>query len=383
MTFNILVLEDSQSQFTAYGQALEDDGLLDKYKLIHAMNIESAKRLIEKNQIHAGIVDLSVPKSENNETSPNNGIDYLKSLLSEKQFPIAVVSANLSSLPSDDSSIPKHLETFDKKTDVHSKVFEYFETIRGLLEVTPIIPKAIKEIQSEFQDSFWELWGNWTELHTRFKPDDIDQTKTFLKRYVCSYLIEKWMADDLFNKMHHTEFYTYPPVKDRIHTGDILDLEDGCWIVMTAPCDLSNGADKYPDNLTVLQCKEEDISSNSYQKIVKPFRDSQSNQLAKDSKTKKAAELFTKQEDGCHYLPPWKTEGKPVKIIFKQIKTISFSPELRDGIKAKRVISLSAHFLPYLLQKYGSYVSRIGQADISAEDYISYLLSIVPDEINS
>ncbi len=106
-------------------------------------------------------------------------------------------------------------------------------------------------------------------MNARFNSSDVENTKIFLKRYVCSYLIEKWMANDLFNKMHHTEFYTYPPVKDRIHTGDIIELEGIYWIVMTAPCDLSNG--DYPENLTLLKC--ELINFEAYNEVVKPFRE--------------------------------------------------------------------------------------------------------------
>jgi CheY-like chemotaxis protein len=377
--FNILVLEDDLDQYAAYEQALEDDGLDTTYTLMHAESLESAKVIIDENLIHAAILDLQIPQTDNATAGISNGLDYLKALLKEKQFPIVVVSANSSSLSNDDVGIPRHLKIEDKRSGVHSDVFGHFESIKSLLEITPLIPETIEDILPEIQSSFWELWGHWTDLNVRFDSQDRNKTKTFLKRYVCSYLIEKWMANDLFKKMHHTEFYTYPPVKDRIHTGDIISYEDDYWIVVTAPCDLSNGDTKYPDNLTILKCEQEDVNNDKYKKLVKPFRSSQNDLSAQGCKINDAAKLFTKQEIEFHYLPSWGNSISPVKVMFKQIKTIPFDIESRANIKDRRVASLSYHFLPYLLQRYGSYVSRIGQADISGEDYIHYLLSVVPE----
>ena len=374
MTFNILVVEDDQIQFDAYNQALEDDDLQSNYNLMHAVGVDAAENLLSANGIHAAILDLKIPKSSGAEADKNNGINYLKQLTKEKQFPIVVVSANISSLTDDDPNLPRHLKKLDRKAGVHSKVFEHFEEIKDLLHITPIIPKAIEEIKSELQNSFWDLWGHWTELNARFKPEDTKRLKIFLKRYICSNLIEKWMANDLFNEMHHTEFYTYPLAKDRIHTGDILNINNDYWIVVTAPCDLSNN--EYPENLTILKCEKIDLES--YKDIVKPFRENQTNKK-KQTQTDIVRKCFTNPPVSKHYLPPCEKGGRPSNVLFKHIRTVSFGEINRDELKQQRVASLSSHFLPYLLQRYGAYVSRIGQAEIGIDGYLEYLLEVVPE----
>lgn len=384
MAYNILLLEDDQNQLTAYQQALSDDGLDSSYNLLHAADIQAAQKLIQGNIVNAAILDLKVPEDEKSEASISTGSTYLEMLLEEKQFPIIVVSANITSLSDDSDKLPKHLVKMNRETGVHSNAFQHFETIKDLLDISPFFPETLKDINSEFQEAFWEMWGNWQQINSRFDVQNPERTKTFLKRYVSSYLIEKWTANELFSKLHHSEFYTYPLTKDRIHTGDIIHKDDRYWIVITAPCDLSNSDGKYPDNLTLLKCSPEDISESKYQKIVKPFRGDANDTAAQQSKIKAATELFTKQKDGGHYLPPWTRDGKPFIVEFKQINTLPFNTlEAREAIKSNRVASLSSHFMPYLLQRYGAYVSRIGQSDISAEDYIHYLLSVVPDSESS
>lgn len=378
MPFNILLLEDDPGQLAAYRQALEDDGLQGRYNLLHANNTEDANNLINNHEINAAILDLKVPTSASGDAVIMSGVEYLKSILSGKQFPVAVVSANITSLDDDDPSLPKHLIKMDKQTGVHGNVFSRFESIKELLAVTPLFPEAIQEIQTEFQQAFWKLWGHWEDVNVRFNPSDVENTKIFLKRYVCSYLIEKWMANDLFNKMHHTEFYTYPPVKDRIHTGDIIELDGIYWMVITAPCDLSNG--DYPENLTLLKC--ELINFETYDEIVRPFRE-ESTEKKRNEKIEKVRKFFTQQPPSKHYLPPWRGGGRPANVLFKEIMTTSFSEDRRENLKSKRVATLSYHFLPFLLQRYGSYVSRIGQSDINAEGYIHYLLSVVPVQASS
>lgn len=379
MVFNILLLEDDQDQRNAYAQSLSDDGLESSYNLLHADNVQSAKKIIDENQINAAILDLNVPESPHSEAVFTNGASYLKELISEKQFPVIVISANIASL-SDDDGLPKHLIKMDRQTGVHSHAFKHFEKIKDLLEIAPLLPETLKDISSEFQEAFWKMWGHWNEINARFSTQDFEKTKTFLKRYVCSHLFEKWMANDVFNKMHHTEFYTYPPLKDRIHTGDILELDGVHWIVMTAPCNLSNK--DYPENLTLLKCQSIEFDAE-YAKITKPFIENLDD-TKKDKQRDAVTRFFTAPPASKHYLPPWSKDGKPFYVLFKEIKTVSFSEPCRNDLKSNRVATLSYHFLPYLLQRYGAYVSRIGQSEISTEDYITYLLSVVPQsESNS
>lgn len=374
MVLNILLLEDDPSQLNAYRQALEDDDLQDSYNLIPANNVHTAWILMEQHEIHAAIMDLKVPAEEDSEPDTSIGIQHLETLLRDKQFPIIVVSANISSISVDDTKIPPHLEKLDRRTGVHSDAFQHFEKIKDLLEISPLFPEAIGEINSEFHKSFWEMWGHWHKINSRFNLQNRKKTKTFLKRYVCSHLIEKWKADDLFNEMHHTEFYTYPPSKDRIHTGDILELENEFWIVMTAPCDLSNS--DYLDNLTLLKCQQ--IELHQYDDVVKPFKENL-DERKKEKQRNVVKRYFTDPPVSKHYLPPWTKTGNPVNVLFKDIKTIPFSGDHSGKLKSNRKATLSFHFLPYLLQRYGTYVSRIGQYEISTDDYIDYLISVIPD----
>ena len=378
MKLNILLLEDDNSQIDQYKEALEVNNLQDSYRLLPAGDIPTASDLIETNKVNAAILDLKVPKEEYGPANAEYGLEFLESLLQNKQFPVIVVSANKSSIPVDEINIPRHLEIMDREPNVHYNAFKHFEKIKDLLEISPLFPETIEDIHSEFQKSFWEMWGHWHKINSRFDLQNHDKAKTFLKRYVCSHLIEKWMTDDLFNEMHHSEFYTYPPPKERIHTGDILKLKNKYWIVITAPCDLSN--DDFPDNLTLLRCQP--IKSERIAEVVKPFKENLE-EKRKNNQRKVVKRWFTDPSTSKHHLPHWTKNGKPFEVNFKIIKTKPFAKKKgRDKLISKRRAALSSHFLPYLLQRYGAYVSRIGQSDISTVDYIEYLSSLVHESVS-
>ena len=142
MVYNILLLEDDQGQFDAYQQALSDDGLDSSYNLLHAKNRQEAKNLIQNNTVNAAVLDLKVPEDESSEASVSTGTKYLEELLEEKQFPIIVVSANITSLSDDSDKLPKHLVKMNRETGVHSNAFQHFETIKDLLDISPLLPKV-------------------------------------------------------------------------------------------------------------------------------------------------------------------------------------------------------------------------------------------------
>lgn len=369
MEFKILVVEDNDVQFKSYKQALEDDGLNQTYILLRASNKKDANGIIAKNEINGAIIDLGIPIESGSDADKTHGLSLLKELCHEKQFPIVVVSANATSLDRNEDYIPRHMKILNKRPTVYTDVFTYFESIKPLLHIAPLFAKTLKSIKEDIQTKFLDVWGNWEKNSTEFrhKEEQKQATELFLKRYVCNYLIEKWMADDTFKTVYYTEFYNHTPVKSEIYTGDIVRLEGELWIVMTAPCDLSN--DKYPTNLTLLKCEED--KSTEKENLLNKWK----SEKITPKDLEQVKRWFTAQPPSKHYLPPLSKGGKHLNVLFKEIKTMESSEENRNKLKEERVVSISYHILPYILQRYGAYVSRIGQAEVNIEDYIYCLLS--------
>jgi hypothetical protein len=67
-----------------------------------------------------------------------------------------------------------------------------------------------------------------------------------------------------------------------------------------------------------------------------------------------------------------------MKVNFKELMTI---PSAHVD-QLERKTTLNSYFLPSLLQRYGAYISRLGQPEICAKDFLHYLVSKVPDGVN-
>ncbi|QEO57747.1 hypothetical protein [Francisella marina] len=367
--YNILIIEDQMEQFERYKEVLDyDDDLSNKYSLINAKTVEEAKTIISNTTIHASILDLEIPLNKDEQTMIKNGEDLLIEILEEKRFPIFVVSGNAESL--DKTKLPPHVEPLIKESNVYEEVFNKFDTINGLLDITTIIPEAIEDIGKDFTTGFWELWSNWKVLEKRFKISS-EKEKLVLKRYLCAHMMESWLANDIFGEIHHTEFYTYPLIRESIYTGDIIEYEDSFWIVVTPPCDLSNGC--YPENLTLLKCEGDGSDTKNR---IGAFS-SATTDAKRLEKKEKIIKLFTAPEVSKHYLPAWDDKLGPQNIMFKKIRTIEFSESKRKDIQKSRVAAVSSHILPYIMQRYGAYVSRVGQPSVMADAYIDYMIDVL------
>src|SRR3546814_10079674 len=81
---------------------------------------------------------------------------------------------------------------------------------------------------------------------------------------------------------------------------------------------------------------------------------------------KKHSEWFRKlvnqSRPGQHFLPPLPDDPRPLMVQFASITTRPFA-ELQ-GILGERKASISSPFLANLTQRFGSYISRVGQPNI-------------------
>ena len=369
-------MEDDEDQYSAYKQALDDDELQDKYVLIWVKNSQKAVDALGKGDVHAAIMDLKIPEDDGADSNAEIGIRLLKNVLKHESTPAIVVSANIGELDAEDEELPKYLEKFPREAGVHSRVFEHFETIHEILDIVPQFNSAKLDIAVEMNQAFGELWGNWTDLNVRFHNKD--RNNIVLKRHVGSYLTDKWLADDVFGELHFTEFYSRPKKNENIHTGDILRVEEKIMIVVTAPCDLSN--DDFPEEITLLECVPIEYSDKKFKEIAKTFRNDEATSKQKEGQLKTLANQFTNPGVSKHIIPPWNDDVNPHSIMFKKIKTLPFNGECRTALKEKRVATLSNHFMPNVLQRYGAYISRLGQPEVHAQDYLDYIITKIPNE---
>lgn len=359
MAFNILIVEDHDKTMRNYIKTSEDSRFAGKYEIISAKSRVEALQVLERDAIvHAAIIDLGIPKEAGGEPMDDIGLDFIKDLMKAKWFPVVVVSGNPDILELDGRDIPTHLRVFNKVSKYHIDVFEHFDGIKDLLSKIEAIQSAMDEILLDSKLSFWTIWEKWDEISSCFSDED-DKEKGTLKILLGDIIVNKWMQEySAAPSVHPSIFYSHPISMDQIFTGDILNIDDEFWVVVTPPCDLSH--DKHPEDLTLLKCI--DLSEQEKQNIKKSNEENASR--AQKEKVKK---FFTESDLHRHFIPPWGKGKWPYWVSFKNVKTCDYS-ELKEKISGIKVASINWRFLPNLMQRFGFYVSRMGQDDIGNDE---------------
>ncbi len=129
-------------------------------------------------------------------------------------------------------------------------------------------------------------------------------------------------------------------------------------------------------NLIMLKCEfiaHDDESLNK----VSNFKKNDEKESQREGVQIRVSEFFTKQKDHEHILPPFhSSKYSLIKVNFKELMTI---PSLKEA-ELEQMTTLNSYFLPSLLQRYGAYISRLGQPEICSKDFLHYLVSQIPDD---
>ena len=200
-----------------------------------------------------------------------------------------------------------------------------------------------------FFKSIWPRWQHWTAS----ADNEVDLTKQ-VARHVIAHAHDS-MLYAAGDKVHPEETYFVPPIKSRLDTGDLINLDGEVWIVVTPRCDMA-----HEDNVkSIVLSRCVDISEKW-------------NQLcgSNSNGSKKAISKLVHHDASQkkHFLPrlsdqrggergPWLAQFHDLKIVDAMVA--------RTELPDKRFASLAPEFIPSLTERFGSCFSRIGTPDLS------------------
>jgi hypothetical protein len=162
---------------------------------------------------------------------------------------------------------------------------------------------------------------------------------------------------------HPHENYVSPALlPDRAHTGDIFELDDECWVVLTPQCDMATGKIK---NVVLAQC----ISGlDKWDEHIAELKNPGASNSAK-SKAERFLRDHVNQnlEQKLHFLAPLPGDDKPVVVDFSKIATQPLA-ELNKRLD-ERIASIASPFLSNIIQRFGAYISRTGQPNLDINKF--------------
>ena len=311
---------------------------------------DAAIEALARTKIHCAVVDLRLPQSVEGELASNPlGNDVISMLIDHSAIPVVVYSGY--SAEASDAVKGSHIKVVNKKGGASRTILKGFGEQAGLMfamERTRLI--IDKEISRLFNQSIWPRWERkWSG------SIDKNIVNGIIARQTVSHIAE--LLANSPETHHPEEFYIVPALHaDRLDTGDILEFRHGYYVVLTPRCNMANN--KQPRNLLL-------VSMTGVPDWSKWKVDLNGTSISKRDRAAERIRSHATQghEISTHFLPPLDGQG-PWLVRFQEARTLKSSAAER--LLKCRIASIAPQFVPNLVQRYSTYLGRIGQPDLGA-----------------
>ncbi len=363
-TKHILFVEDEKPQHDLFETAIGDwnaahvgDQKAFTYDI--AKTVEEAEVALDRIRCDAALFDIRLKSGGGGKAEPvGNGLARVA--LNDRGIPAAIMSANTDEVDEDIRNAGA-VEVFDKNAEideagnVYDRAVAWFSLQWDMMDVLASSRRAMEGSAADiFLQRLWPRWKMFADLETA----DRKQLEQIVTRQYVSHMAEMLGLDDPENvSWHPFENYVSPALmKGRAHTGDIFELNNALWVVLTPQCDM---ATQKVDNAILAKCAS---GIEDWEKMVGDYRDKISTKLIDKSTKFLQKHVNQNLEPSRHFLPPLPGKTEPLLVHFSSVMTIPL-PDLNAAIEY-RIASISSAFLSNIVQRFGSYLSRTGQPNI-------------------
>lgn len=388
----LLIVEDNLDEQNSWKRQLEQHNALadetGEYSIGHtfATTKETALILIENADFDAAIVDLGLATPEGHKEANSNGNEVVAALIKSELAVVVIFTGQPNdALPEglrgpNVSVIPKGGPDGDGTKLVMELLTKNAPMILTIRAAQQLIKK---EMASLFSKSIWPRWKLW--LEGKNGPDDevTAAVSRHLASHVYAVLLEK--ADQ---KLLSEEWYFVPPIRDGLKTGDLIEIKDdgdskiNVAIVITPRCDLANNPTNKNQTYQLAMCDDMSEEWSKRQKkhqqvlAAKPRIGASAEDLKKwgddCNKAKESVRAFTQHRStsNFHFIHEMRmTDGTargPFLIRFDKIRSLDrLSADGKALAVTPRLASVAPEFLPSIVERLGTYFSRIGTPDYS------------------
>lgn len=339
-TLYILIIEDEKSMidswtrvFTRHNEDKQNLGFAIKYEI--AQSLGEGEELLNSRRFDAVVVDLGL-RGEGEASEINSEGNKIVKLIVSTQ-PIGVIIYTGQTEDAEDFS-KSFVRVIDKSEGQH-KVLEWLEDNKEVfLGIRDTEAAFRSETAKVFFSQIWQRWKFWTD-GAKSSGTDISKSVT---RHIMAHVHDALLSADE-DMTHPEEAYFVPPLKLRLDTGDLVKMGEEKWIVVSPRCDLANP--KKVETILLARCME-------YSETWKITKDRDRNKVIQHEGSPKQHFLFPLRDNKGIAHGPWMVQFHNIKSLPTQ-EAIEQLPDLRFA-------SLSPLFVPSLVERFGSYFSRIG-----------------------
>ena len=357
----LLVVEDDEEQYETYSDTakeLEEGDKAIHFELTRKMNSQDAQAALMSKDFDAAIVDLCLNATDSSEASGN---EILERMIGSHRFPVFVVSGNLGMLKEEirekESSFLKCYNRDKSNNEIFDEIQKiYYTGITRILGGRGLIEQKLSEI-------FWNhLAGDldvWLE--------DGNSSEKALLRYTISHLSEYLDIPSEYDSYYsEAEFYIKPPIREIVATGDIAEMGDTRFVVLSPACDVAvrgTGNDEEPvisaNRLTLARLIKVDRNCFIENNIIREKTTSKERQSTLDK-------IIKGQQDKYIFLPEYK-ELEASIIDLQNLHAIDCEAY---RMNYKRIATIAGPFLKEVQSRFSSYYGRQGQPDLNKKELL-------------
>lgn len=358
-SFNLLIVEDDESLLQSWERDIKEfnDNSSNEIliNLYTARSPEEAVQALNQINVHFLILDLRLPKAQGDGGEAEQGNRLLKGIIDNYPVITAVVSGHPEEFSKEE--LGEEIKIFTKGEQGNQEVLKWFHDSKDLAEALSETLNELKKIfASLFNNSIWKRWKD------KWSSDiALEDLKSIVVRQTAAYISETITHAMNLGSLHHPEeFYLSPPLRNRLHTGDIIEYQENIYVVVSPQCNMAN--DSYPSHIMLASCQKCTETDSDWNNFLSKYNKGESK---REEALKKLRGLLNQNIDlSKHFIPPFDKDG-PWIVSFKEVMTVPSNEA--ENLLQNRIVSIAPSFIPNLIQRYASYIGRIGQPDVCPE----------------
>lgn len=352
----ILFVDDDPAQVDLFQEAVADWNRANQERPFDPVvfaSVEDGRAALRRERFDAALFDLKFRTQGGLQLSGN---DLARVSLGDYGIPTGIISGG----PGDfagDIEPRQMIRTFAKTPGAIDEAVAWIGDLWPMLTALASAREHIRRSEAEvFVRRLWPQWANYPAL-PQAGAGSLD---LIVARQFAGYIAESMGAEGAPNALWHPfEAYTFPAAMEhRPHTGDIYELDDKLWVVLTPQCDMASGK---ADPVLLALCDPAAAGLQAWQEksAALATRDAEGKHPPKPARY--FSDLINQNNlPSQHFLPP--LEGRALIVEFKHLRTEALD-DLQNSLGLRKA-SVSSPFLMNLIQRFGAYVTRPGQPDI-------------------